>query len=182
MGIQVRVRRLETRMDDVERLIEAFGARARWSVLSKLDVLMELERLSDARIVPFLMNVLADRREPTEVRIHVLKRLRNGRLQPAHRQSIAEAILQVVSDHSSPDLRLQAALALAEFTDIDGVPAALGGLALDPDETIDVRYFAFASLQRAGPTTECVALLSQLSADEVLGRSARSVLSSWQRE
>jgi HEAT repeat protein len=166
-------------MDDVERLIGTFGAGAKWSVLSKLDVLMELEPLSDARIVPFLMNVLADPREPAEVRIQVLKRLRNGRLQPAHRQSIAEAILRIVADRSSPDLRLQAALALAEFTEIDGVPATLGGLALDPGETLDVRYSAFTSLQRAGPTAECVALLGQLSADEVLGPSARSVLSSW---
>jgi hypothetical protein len=70
-------------------------------------------------------------------------------------------------------------LALAEFTEIDGVPATLSGLALDPCETIDVRYFAFTSLQRAGPTTESVALLRKLSADEVLGRKCPS---SWQHE
>src|SRR5438105_3945162 len=79
-----------------------------------------------------LVHVLVDRREPTKVRIHVLKRLRNGCHQPADRQSVAEAILQVVSDHSSPDLQAQAVLALAEFTNIDGVQATLGGLALDP--------------------------------------------------
>lgn len=169
-------------MDDVERLIEAFAAREGCSVLSKLDALVDLEQLVDPRIVPFLVHVLADRREPTEVRIHVLQQLRDGRLQPAHRQSVAEAILQVVSEGSSPELRLQAVLALAEFTDIDGVPATLGGRALDPDETIDVRYSAFTSLQRAGPTPECVALLRQLLADEVLGRPARSVLSSWHLE
>ena len=48
----------------------------------------------------------------------------------------------VLSERSSPDLRLQAVLALAEFTPIDGVPAALGSMALDPGETIDVRYSA----------------------------------------
>ena len=138
-------------MDDVERLIEAFRARSTRSVLSKLDALLDLEQLDDPRIVPFLLHVLADQREPTEVRIHVLKRLRNGRLQPGDRQSVAEAVLMVLSDRSSPDLRLQAVLALAEFTNIDGVPATLGGLALDPGETIDVRYSAFTSLQRAGP-------------------------------
>src|SRR5258708_19448830 len=95
-------------MDDVERLIEAFRARSTRSVLSKLDALLDLEQLDDPRIVPFLVHVLADQREPTEVRIHVLKRLRNGRLQPADRQSVAEAVLKVLSDRSSPDLRLQA--------------------------------------------------------------------------
>jgi hypothetical protein len=169
-------------MDDVERLIETFAARATSSVLSKLDALVDLEQIDDPRIVQFLMLVLLDPREPTEVRINVLKQLRNGRLQQAQRQSVAEAVAQVVSDCSSPDLRLQAVLALAEFTDIDGVPATLGGLALDPTETINVRYSAFTSLQRAGAATECVALLRQLSADELLGRSARSVLSSWRLE
>ncbi len=169
-------------MDEAERLIETFKARAASSVPSKLDALMDVERLSDARIVPFLLHVLADQSEPTEVRIHLLKRLRDRRCIPGCRQPVAEAILQILSDHSSPDLRLQTALALAEFTDIDGVPATLGGLALDPDETIEVRYSAFTSLQRAGPTTECVALLRELSADEALGPSARSVLSSWHLE
>ena len=169
-------------MDDVERLIEAFRARSTGSVLSKLDALLDLEQLDDPRIVPFLLHVLADQHEPTEVRIHVLKRLRNGRLQPEARQSVAEAVLMVLSDRSSPDLRLQAVLALAEFTTIDGVPAALGSLALDPGETIDVRYSAFTSLQRAGPTVECVAVLRQLLADGMLGRSARTLLSLWRFE
>jgi len=52
----------------------------------------------------------------------------------------------------------------------------------DPGETIDVRYSAFTSLQRAGPTAKCVAILRQLSADGILGRSARSLLSLWRLE
>src|ERR1700730_192067 len=169
-------------MDYVERVIEAFKTRPTWSVMSKLDALMDLEQIDDPRIVTFLVEVLVDQGEPTEVRINVLKQLRNGRLQPWQRQSVAEAVLQVVSDRSSADLRLPAVLALAEFTDIDRVPATLGGLTLDPGETINVRYSAFTSLQRAGATMECVALLRQLSADELLGRAARSVLLSWQLE
>jgi len=181
-SIRVRVLPVGARMDDVERLIEAFRARSTRSVLSKLDALLDLEQLDDPRIVPFLVHVLADQREPTEVRIHVLKRLRNGRLQPGDRRSVAEAVLMVLSDRSSPDLRLQAVLALAEFTNIDGVPATLGSLVLDPGETIDVRYSAFTSLQRAGPTPECVTLLWELTTDELLGRSSRSLLSLWRLE
>jgi hypothetical protein len=166
-------------MHEAERLIAAFRARATASVRSKLDALLDLERLREPRVVPFLLEVLADRREPTQVRIYVLKRLRNGHPVPDYRPAVAEAILRVVSDQWSPDLRLQAVLALAEFTDIDPVPTTLGALALDPNEPIDLRYSAFTSLQRAGPTTECVALLRQLLTDEALGRSARRVLSLW---
>src|SRR4030081_3574085 len=115
-------------MDDVERVIEVFKTRPTWSVMSKLDALMDLEQIDDPRIVTFLVEVLVDQRKPTEVRINVLKQLRNGRLQPTQRQPVAEAVLQVVSDRTTPDLRLQAVLALAEFTDIDGVPATLGVL------------------------------------------------------
>jgi predicted neuraminidase len=169
-------------MDEAEQLIEAFKARATSSVALKLDALLNLERLCDARIVRFLLQVMADRREPTEVRIHVLRRLRDGRLIPGCRLSVAEALRQIASDRSSPSLRLQAARSLAEFADIDGVVATLGGLALDPDELIDLRYSAFTSLQRAGPTAECVALVQQLSADETLGGCARSLLSLWRLE
>jgi hypothetical protein len=170
------------RMDEVEQLIKAYESRAAPSVVSKLGVLIDLEGLRDPRIVPFLLRVVADRRESTEVRIHVLKRLRNGRLLSEQRPLVAEVILQVVSDRSNPDLRLQASLALAEFTDIAGVPTRLGRLVLDPDEPIDLRYSAFTSLQRAGPTPECVTLLRELTTDEMLGRSARSLLFLWRLE
>jgi hypothetical protein len=169
-------------MDEVARLIEMFGARPMSAALAKLDVLMDLERLRDPRIVPFLVQVLRDREQPKEVRIHVLKKLRNGALPSVERHDVAEAIIDVLSDGSSLDLRLQAALALAEFTQVDGVTAALGGLALDADEPLDLRYSAFTSLERAGPTSECVAILRQLSRDETLGGSARSVLSTWHLE
>src|SRR5262249_58624883 len=122
------------------------------SARSTLGALLALARLGAPRIVPFRRAVRAARREPTPVRIRVLKRLRSGHRLPGDRPAVAEAILRVVSDRCGPDLRLQAVLALAEFTDAEGVPTALGALALDPNEPIDLRYAAFTSLQRAGPT------------------------------
>jgi hypothetical protein len=166
-------------MDEVQWLIEAFEGRATSSALFKLDVLMDLERLRDARIVPFLLHVLEDHGEPKEVRVHLLKRLRNGHLTSDNRRPVACAMIRVLSDHSSADLRLQAALALAEFTEVDGVADSLGHLALDANEPIDLRYSAFTSLERAGPTDLCADLFRQLAADDTLGRSARSVLSAW---
>lgn len=169
-------------MDEVSRLIEAFEARATSSVRSKTDVLLDLERLRDPRVVPFLVDVLADQREVTPVRIHVLKRLRNGNLPAVYRPTVVEVILRIVSDGSSPDLRMQAVLALAEFTDLPGVPTVLGRVALDPNEPIDLRFSAFTSLQRAGATSECILVLRQLLTDEAFGRSARRVLSLWRLE
>jgi hypothetical protein len=109
----------------------------------------------------------------------VLKRLRNGPLAADDRSTVGQALSQLMSNGCNLDLRLQAVLALGEFTDINGVLPALGSLALEPQESIDLRYTAFTSLERAGPTPECVNLLRQLSKDDVLGRSARSALVRW---
>jgi hypothetical protein len=166
-------------MNEAERRIATFRGRATAPVRAKLDALLDLERLPDRRIVPFLLEVLADKREPTQVRSHVLKRLRNGPLRHPYRLAAAEAMRQVVADRSSPDLRLQTALALAEYVDLAGIPTTLGSLALDTAEPIDLRYSAFTSLQRAGPTPECVGLLRRLLTDDELGPSAGSVLALW---
>lgn len=166
-------------VDEVDRLIHAFRARGGSSTGARLDVLMDLERLTDCRVVPFLLGVLNDRREAVQVRSHVLKQLRNGRLTATTRPLVAEALLRILSDGGFPQLRLESAVALGEFVDLDGVPAALGDMTLDVTQPIDLRYSAFTSLERSGPTTECIAVLRRLATDEVLGRSALSVLSTW---
>jgi hypothetical protein len=70
-------------------------------------------------------------------------------------------------------------LALAEFTDVAGIPVGLGAVAQNPDIPLDIRYSAFTSLQRVGPTQECIALLRQLLVDDALGAAARTLLESW---
>jgi hypothetical protein len=167
-------------MDDAELLMQAFSTRgAMRSTASKLDILMDLEQLRDGRVVSFLLQVLADPGEPAEIRIHVLKSLRTGRLTADERSSVAAELGELILHGASVDLRLQAVLALGEFTDLSGVLWALGSLALEPHELLDLRYSAFTSLERAGPTPECVNLLCQLSNDEILGRSAQSALARW---
>jgi hypothetical protein len=154
------------------------------SIAAKLDALIDNERLSDPRVVPFLLDVLTETREPAEVRLHALKRVRDGSLINliGFREPVARAMLRVLQDQRYPQLRLHAALALAEFTEVDGVPTALGAPALDPDVPLDLRYSAFTSLDRASPAPECVALIRQLLSDDALGVSARSLLSLWRVE
>ena len=137
---------------------------------------MDLEWLRDERVVSFLLRVMADPGESSEIRIHVLKRLRSGRLTADERSAVAGALGELMLPDGSIDLQLKAALALGEFTDVTGVVTALGFLALEAEELLDLRYSAFTFLERAGPTPECVNLLRQLSNDEILGCSARSAL------
>lgn len=164
---------------EAAQLIQAFRTRPTPSVLAKRDMLLQLGQLDDPHILPFLLAVVEDPAERNEVRIDALKRLGDGPWLAPYRRPAAEAIIRLLQDGAGLDLRLQATLALAELTDVDSVLATLGGLALDPAETIDVRYAAFTSLEQVGPTPEGVALLRQLTADETFGHAARSLLSRW---
>jgi hypothetical protein len=169
-------------MDELERLIKMYRGRARSCPDSKVNVLMDLERVRDPRVVPFLLTVLRDRDESEEVRMHVVKELRSGPglLVPQDRPRVAEALRDVLVDPSEGTLRLEAALALGEFVDIVGVFSQLSTVCLAQDESIDLRYAVFTSLERSGPAPGRVALFRLLASDETLGPTAQSVLSAWQ--
>ena len=111
----------------------------------------------------------------------MLKQLRtgDGLVAPAERPRVAKSVSDILADKSTVELRLEAALALGAFTQIDGVLATLSNVALARDESIDLRYAAFTSLERAGPTPESIALMRLISTDETLGISARGVMSAW---
>jgi hypothetical protein len=168
-------------MDELQRLVDIYLTRGSASAKSKLDVLIDLERVRDPRVVPFLLRVLGDPHESEDVRIHVVKQLRpgSGVLAPADRPAVAEAVVDVLANTSNEELRLQAALTLGDFTQIAGVLPTLSAVSLARDESIDLRYAAFTSIERAGPTPEGVAVLRQIASDETLGDAARSVLSAW---
>jgi hypothetical protein len=168
-------------MDELQRLVDVYRTRGSSSVRSKLDVLIDLERVRDPRVVPFLLQVLGDSHESEDVRIHVVKQLRSGSgvLVPADRPAVAKAVGDVLADTSTEELRLQAALTLGDFTQTQGVLSTLSAVSLAPDQSIDLRYAAFTSIERAGPTPEGIAVLRQIAHDETLGDAARSVLSAW---
>jgi hypothetical protein len=168
-------------MDELQRLVILYSTRERASVNSKLDVLMDLERVRDPRVVPFLVQIVMDPREGTDVRIHLMKQLRSGSgiLVPADRPVVASALGDVLTKSTSEEIRLQAALALGDFASIDGVLSLLTVLSLVRDESLDLRYAAFTSIERAGATPEAVAALRRIAVDETLGDAARSVLLAW---
>ena len=170
-----------TVMNELQRLIAAYRLLSPSAASSRLGVLRRIEHIRDPRVVPFLLEVLSDTGEVGEVRIHVMRQLRNGNglVLSTERSSVAHAISIVLTDEAGEQLRLEAALALGEFIQIDGVLSTLGAVALAQDESIDLRYAAFTSLERAGPTSESISLLHVIASDETFGGSARGVLSAW---
>lgn len=167
-------------MREIEELIAAFGARGKRNYVTwKLVMLMDLGQFDDPRVVQFIVSVVADSEEPHEVRADALRRLREASLRPGDRGQVASAGLQALARGSDGPLRLHAAIILGDFVDVEGVLASLGSIALDPNETVELRYNAFTSLQRAGPTTSCLEILRALTTDETFGSSARALLDSW---
>jgi hypothetical protein len=168
-------------MDELARLISAFGSHDRsHGAAWKLDILMDLGRFDGPRVVALYAAVVADNEEPPEVRADALRRLREASLTPNERVDAADAGLRALVVGTDPALRLHAALALGDFVEVPAVLAALGRLAADAEEPIDLRYNAFTSLQRAGPIAACLEILRALTADEVLGQSATTLLAVWE--
>jgi hypothetical protein len=168
-------------MDEFRRLVELYSTRADSTVNSKLDVLMDLERVRDPRVVPFLLQVLGDSRENTDLRVYIVKQLRSGTgiLVPADRPAVARTLAHMLTDTTIEEVRLQAALALADFTQLEGVLSTLTIVSLARAESIDLRYAAFTSIERAGATPEAITSLQKIACDETMGDAARSVLSAW---
>jgi hypothetical protein len=167
-------------MDEVERLIAEFGSRGRRNQsVWKLDVLLDLGRIDDPRVVHFLIGVVTDVEEARDVCTAALRCLREAPLNLSDRVLVARAVLHGLAPQSDGEVRLHAAVILGDFADVDGVLDALGRVATDPGEPVELRYNAFTSMQRAGPTAACVDALRALSADEILGQSARALLASW---
>src|SRR5579859_4321144 len=130
--------------DDVERLIHGYAVRkASASSAWKLGVIMDLERLRDDRVLAFFLAVLEDHRESTDVRIHVLNRIRHGGLVADDRARAAEAIMRVSMQDSTPEMRMRAVVALGDFADVAEVVSVLARIALDQVEALDLRYGAY---------------------------------------
>lgn len=169
-------------MDQAARLIRAFEAHGSTSsVAAKLDALLDLQQVHDPRVLELMLHILADPQQPTEVRLHVLKHTRNGTLASNQRPRVARVLLDLLRDPSGSELHLQAVLALGEFTDVDGVVAALGALARNSSQALELRHAAYSSLDRTGPTSAYLALLHQLADDDTFGLSARTTLAAWAR-
>src|SRR3954464_11268853 len=154
-------------MDEIDHLTEAFASRGRpghsaW----KLDILMDLGRFDSPRVTDFCTAVVGDGDEPADVRAEAIRRLRECSLSPTQRVAASDVMVQALACRPSLDLRLHAALALGDFVDRPTVLGALGVLAADADEPLELRYNAFTSLQRAGPSPCCLEILRGLASDE----------------
>ncbi len=167
-------------MDEVERLIRRFQA-AHSDVSWKLDALLDLGQSRDERVVTLLLTTMASGSEAITVRQAVVMQLRNGALTQSQRGDAARVLADIVAERPHADITLtaQAAEALGDFADVDGVVRTVGSCAMDTECHFDVRYAAFIALERVGASPETITVFNSLRPDETLGRSAQRTLLRW---
>ncbi len=166
--------------DETFELIRRFSDRDS-EPASRLDALLDLRQAHDPRVTSAVLRALSDAAELMTIRVAELRYLRDRLRTTERRAEIADALMRVVGDAGSAqrDLRVQVSLALGDCTDVPGVVTRLGAICASVDEVFEVRYAAFTSVERSGPTAEAVAILRQLSVDDTLGRSAEAMLRRW---
>jgi hypothetical protein len=166
--------------DETFELIRRFSDRHS-EAASRLDALLDLRQVDDPRLTSAVLRALLDAAEMVSIRVGALRYLRDRLRTTERRAEIANALMRVVGDAGSDqrDLRVQVSLALGDCTDVPGVVTRLGAICASVDEVFEVRYAAFTSVERSGPTAEAVEILRQLCVDETLGRSAEGMLRRW---
>jgi hypothetical protein len=145
-----------------------------------LDVIAQLEEARDPRIVPFLLEVVADLGGLDLARVEVCEvlKLREG-MTAAERTAAAKALATVLFDDEDGDVRNYAAMALSSFFDLPAARAAVERVLLDGREERNVRHNALFAIERSGSSPENTRLLQKLDADPELARSARRILGEW---
>lgn len=170
-------------MDEVGRLISEYKA-ARLDEdgesEEKIDLVLALEDLDDARIVPFFLEVIGDDNEYDQARIEILKILKlRDALTPEEHQQIGKAILQVLLKSSDPDVRNYAAMALSNYLDVEGATVDAGNLLLNQQTNKDLRHNLFFAFERFGETEAGREVMLKLLQDDEFRQSAARVLGDW---
>jgi hypothetical protein len=167
--------------DAVAEQIAVFNGAAEDDEATRLDALAVLEELSDPRILPFFLKVLADPHALDLARIEICEILQGREGNTAiERREIARALTAVMLDDDQDDVRSYAAGALSSYLAERVAREAISQVVLDTAERRNVRHNALFAIERAGPSPESLKILRQLELDPELARAARRILGEWE--
>jgi len=171
---------------DVEDLISAFDAQQPTDVRGqeyggKIDIVKEVERSDDARVLPFLLRVATDEHEYDLARMEVLTDLRlRTYANDDDRLTVGRAVMSILLlPDPDDDVRNYAAIAMRRFMDVPGALDTIQAVVLDQQEGPVIRHSAFGSMRRLGPTNQTIDIMRALTHDSEFAKSASHILSEW---
>jgi hypothetical protein len=173
-------------MDESERLIARFRGEdtrklAKPEKSIKPGVIESLEdHAADPRVLDFLLNVAADRKEFDLARIEALNVLEIREAgSDEERRQIAPVLKDILVGDPDDDVRQYAGMAAAYYMSESDLVEAVVQRAFDQDEDINLRWNAFAAIKQLGPTPQGIELLRAACEDSVFRTSALRILQEW---
>ena len=171
-------------MEESARLIASYMREDRAAVgdgewPEKVMIIRSLATLHSRLAFAFLLSVVGDKGEYDLARIEALKALQLSEVNAWDRAIVASTLVSILLHDDDPDVRNYAAITLEVFVESPEVFVAMRKVVLDPEEDVDLRYNAFAGIERLGPTEAAVATLRGLLDDAELKATASRVLRGW---
>lgn len=173
-------------MNNFEELIAKYEAvlpDSKNEQFGKVDVIETLEDFEDLRVLPFLLKVLVDENEYDLARVEIAKILEIRKSKnEKEKQEIAQSLMIVLKYSESDDnylVRQYAAIAIDNYSDVEGVFEFASQIILNPDEDINVRYNVLDVFERDGSTGRTLKIFRELLKDKEFQKTASRILMEW---
>ena len=173
-------------MNSFEELIAKYEAvlpDSKNEQFGKVRVIEILEDVKDARVLPFFLKVLVDENDYDLARVEIAKILHIRKAKnEKEKQGIAESLMLVLKNSETDDnylVRQYAAIAIENYSDVEGVFEFASRIILNFDEDINVRYNVLDVFERDGSTERTLKILRELLKDEEFQKTASRILKEW---
>jgi len=147
----------------------------------KPNIVASLEDFTDDdRVMHFLLAAVCDEQEYDLARIEILKVFDVKCFRDLTvRRNLGRAIATVLRKSEEILVRNYAAMAAAQYMDLEEVSDTVAHILLDENEDFDLRWNAFAAIKSDGPSQRSIELLSRLRLEQEFEKSSERVLSEW---
>jgi hypothetical protein len=175
-------------MDRIEELLSNYrgedtGALARQDSSKKPRIIEELGSFDDPRALQLILEAAGDRSEFDLARIAAFRVLELKRpTAPEDQRRIADVIARVVKEDPDDDVRNYAVMAATYYMIIDDVADQTIRVLQTDTENADLRWNAFAAIEKMGPTAKGLNVMRAIRGDSEFQRASERVLIEWARK
>lgn len=131
----------------------------------KINVILDLEDLTDARVLPFFLNRVVDINEYDLARIEIIKIFAVRENQTNEFELIANAIQRILQQEDDSLVKQWAAQESSRYIENNSLFKALLRVVVDDDEYVGVRHNALCVIQEKGKNADSIKALESVIDD-----------------